>query len=41
MSAIETAIQTSWASPAAVAVARALLHFLWQGALVGLAAWGA
>src|SRR5436305_6978431 len=27
-----------WSTPAVQAIARALVHFLWQGALVGLAA---
>jgi beta-lactamase regulating signal transducer with metallopeptidase domain len=35
MSGIETLVETIGASPAAEAVARALVHFLWQGALVG------
>src|SRR4051794_17783346 len=30
-----SAIETSWATPAAQAIAWALIHFLWQGALVG------
>ncbi|HEV7508350.1 MAG TPA: M56 family metallopeptidase [Thermoanaerobaculia bacterium] len=30
--------ETLWATPAAQAIAWALVHFLWQGALVGLAA---
>ncbi|HEX4964734.1 MAG TPA: M56 family metallopeptidase [Thermoanaerobaculia bacterium] len=34
-------IVTSWATPWVVAVAWALIHFLWQGALVGLAVAGA
>jgi beta-lactamase regulating signal transducer with metallopeptidase domain len=33
-------IETSWATPAVQAIAWALIHFLWQGALVGLAAAG-
>jgi beta-lactamase regulating signal transducer with metallopeptidase domain len=33
-------IETSWATPAVQAIAWALVHFLWQGALVGLAAAG-
>ena len=33
-------IETLWASLAAEAVARALVHFLWQGALVGIATGG-
>src|SRR3954468_17070316 len=35
-----SAIETSWAAPAVQAIAWALIHFLWQGALVGLAAAG-
>ncbi len=35
-----SAIETSWAVPAVQAIAWALIHFLWQGALVGLAAAG-
>ena len=34
-------IMMSWAAPAVQAIAWALIHFLWQGALVGLAAVGA
>jgi bla regulator protein blaR1 len=33
-----SSIGTSWATPAVQAIAWALIHFLWQGALVGLAA---
>ncbi len=33
-------METIWASPAAEAMARALVHFLWQGALVGIATGG-
>jgi beta-lactamase regulating signal transducer with metallopeptidase domain len=40
MSAIETGMAAIWASPATEAVARALVHFLWQGALVGIATGG-
>jgi beta-lactamase regulating signal transducer with metallopeptidase domain len=40
MSAIETGMTAIWASPAAEAIARALVHFLWQGALVGVATAG-
>ena len=36
-----TGIESLWASPAVQAIAWALVHFLWQGALVGLAAAGA
>src|SRR4051794_19603254 len=35
-----SAIETSWAAPAVQAIAWALIHYLWQGALVGLAAAG-
>lgn len=40
MSAIKTGMAAIWASPAAEAMARALVHFLWQGALVGIATGG-
>src|SRR5436305_13317281 len=40
MSAIKTGMGAIWASPAAEAMARALVHFLWQGALVGIATGG-
>ncbi|HTG32811.1 MAG TPA: M56 family metallopeptidase [Thermoanaerobaculia bacterium] len=40
MSGIETLVETIGASPAAEAVARALVHFLWQGALVGVVTGG-
>jgi bla regulator protein BlaR1 len=33
--------ETLWATPAVQAIAWALVHFLWQGALVGLATAGA
>src|SRR4051794_15646766 len=33
-------IVTSWAAPGVQVIAWALIHFLWQGALVGLAAAG-
>jgi beta-lactamase regulating signal transducer with metallopeptidase domain len=40
MSGIEALVETIGASPAAKAVARALVHFLWQGALVGIVTGG-
>ena len=40
MNATETGMAAIAASPAAEAVARALVHFLWQGALVGVATGG-
>jgi beta-lactamase regulating signal transducer with metallopeptidase domain len=40
MSGIETLVETIGASPAAEAMARALVHFLWQGALVGIVTGG-
>jgi len=40
MSHIETLVETIWASPGTDAMAWTLVHFLWQGALVGIATGG-